>query len=169
MKATTAWLVAAALLLAGCGGTATASPSEEGTATRPALPSATEPGSASSLEEGSLAAETRIDEQGAVTFDVTPLDLDSPGDTIDFEIVMDTHSVDLGWDLAAQAVLRTHTDLEVQGAGWPVGTSHHHSGTLSFPARTAEGVPILDGAGTLTLLIRDTEVSERAFVWVLAP
>src|SRR5512138_3646623 len=38
---------------------------------------------------------TRIDEQGAVIIEVTPLNLGTPADTLEFDISMNTHSVDL--------------------------------------------------------------------------
>ncbi|HSJ55250.1 MAG TPA: hypothetical protein VLC52_16030, partial [Anaerolineae bacterium] len=37
----------------------------------------------------------RTDQGGNVTFEVTPLNLGSSADTVEFEVVMDTHSVDL--------------------------------------------------------------------------
>jgi hypothetical protein len=55
---------------------------------------------------------TRTDTQGAVEFVVTPPDLDVPGETLDFDVSMNTHLVDLGWDLASQSTLSTDTGLE---------------------------------------------------------
>jgi hypothetical protein len=78
---------------------------------------------------------------------------------------MNTHSVNLGWDLAAQSMLMTDTGLAVQGQTWPVGTGHHYAGTLNFPAQTADGASLLAGAKRLTLTISDTDVAERVFVW----
>ncbi len=163
MKMPVLALMAAGLLLGGC--RTTAEPTVGlATATRTSVPSATAP--ANPPEPGALSeADTRIDEQGMVVFEVTPLNLGSPGDTLDFAVAMNTHSVDLGWDLAAQSVLQTDTGLEVGGIGWPVGSGHHYEGTLSFPGRTADGAPFLDGATVLTLVIRDTDVPERTFVW----
>ncbi len=160
MKTTALFLVLIPVL-AGC----TRAPSVNlvpGTATRTAVPSAT---AAVTVEEAK--GPTRTDEQGAVVFEVTPLNLDSPGETLDFEVVMNTHSVDVGWDLAALAVLRTDSGLEVQATSWPIGSGHHYGGTLSFPATAADGEQILDGAAVLTLTIRDTDVPERVFVWDL--
>ena len=111
---------------------------------------------------------SRSDLQGSVEFTVTPLNLASPAETLEFEVVMDTHSVDLAWDLAAQSTLKTDTGLEVQGQSWPLGNGHHYEGALTFPVTTAEGRPLLDGAKSLTLTIRDTDVNERVFVWELS-
>ena len=110
----------------------------------------------------------RTDSQGAVEFVVTPLNLTTPGETLDFDVSMNTHSVDVSWNLAAQSVLKTDTGLEVKGLSWPVGSGHHYQGTLTFPAKTAEGKTLLDGATTLTLTLRDTDVPERVFVWELS-
>lgn len=110
----------------------------------------------------------RTDSQASVEFVVTPLNLTAPGETLDFDVSLNTHSVDLSWDLAAQSVLSTDTGLEVKGASWPVGGGHHYEGTLSFPAKTADGKPLLDGAKTLTLTIRDAAAPARVFVWALS-
>lgn len=110
----------------------------------------------------------RTDSQGSVEFVVEPLNLTSPGETVEFEVTMDTHSVDLSWDMAAQSVLATDTGLEVQGLSWPGGSGHHVEGKLTFPAMTAGGQPLLDGAKTLTLTIRDAGAAERVFTWELS-
>ena len=78
---------------------------------------------------------------------------------------MDTHSANLGWNLAAQSTLATDTGREVQGQTWPVGSAHHYAGTLRFPAQTADGASLLSGAKRLTLTISDTDVAKRVFVW----
>lgn len=136
----------------------------------PTPPNATAVGvSIEVVPNDSVDALARSDDQGAVGFVVTPLNLDGPGDTIDFDVTMTTHSVDLAWDLAAQSRLVVDTGLEVSGQSWPVGSGHHYEGTLSFPATTADGQGLLDGAGSLTLIISGTDVAERIFVWDLAP
>lgn len=112
---------------------------------------------------------TRTDTQGAVEFTVTPLNLQASATTLEFQVVMDTHSVDLSWDLAAQSVLKTDTGLEVNGSQWMAGSGHHYENTLFFPAQTQDGQPLLAAAQTLTLVIRNTDVPERAFVWELNP
>jgi hypothetical protein len=110
----------------------------------------------------------RADSQGAVKFVVTPLNLAASGETLDFDVSMNTHSVSVSWDLAAQSVLKTDTGLEMKGLSWPVGGGHHYGGTLTFPAKTPDGKALLEGAQTLTLTIRDTDVPERVFVWELS-
>lgn len=110
----------------------------------------------------------RGDSQSGVEFVVTPLNLAAPGGALDFDVSMNTHSVDLSWDLAAQSTLTTDTGLEVRGLSWPVGGGHHYEGVLSFPATTADGKSLLDGAKTLTLTIRDAGAPERIFQWELS-
>jgi hypothetical protein len=109
----------------------------------------------------------RTDNQGAVTFSVQPLNLYSPGDSMNFEVSMNTHSVDLSMDLATLAILTTDNGASVSGLSWdaPAG-GHHVSGTLSFPASNA-GKPILDGAAKLTLIIKNIDAPERTFTWDL--
>ncbi len=131
----------------------------------PSIPATTAPRASSATGDSTL---TRSDEQGAVSVAVTPLSLDPTSDTLDFSVDLSTHSVDLSWDLASRATLSTDTELQVAGASWPVGSGHHVEGTLSFPARTADGRALLEGARTLTLTLRDTDVAERTFVWALA-
>jgi len=162
VKTTALFLVLIPISLAGCAGAASDDPVRAGTATRTVVPSAT----AAAIVEPA-AGPTRTDDQGAVVFAVTALNLDSAGATLDFEVVMETHSVDLGWDLAALAVLRTDSGQEVQATAWPIGSGHHYSGTLSFPSTQSDGEPILDGALVLTLSILGTDVPERVFVWEL--
>jgi hypothetical protein len=72
----------------------------------------------------------RTDEQGAVVFQVTPLDLTNPTDTLDFDVAMNTHSVDLGIDLAPLSTLMTDTGLTLQATKWDApGGCHHVDGT----------------------------------------
>lgn len=111
---------------------------------------------------------SRSDGQGSVEFAVTPLNLGDPGETLDFEVSMNTHSVDLAWDLASLSTLRTDTGLEVHGLSWPVSSGHHVGGVLRFPAQV-DGRALLDGATEITLVIRDAGAPERVFTWVLSP
>ena len=137
----------------------------------PAAPSATSPSAAAAQPNpaGSTSGPTREDTQGAVTFEITPLNLLEPGATLDFAVDLTTHSVDLAWDLAELSTLTTDTGLRVASQAWPRSEGHHVEGVLSFPTETAEGRSLLAGARTLTLTIRDTDVAERTFVWNLSP
>lgn len=110
---------------------------------------------------------TRADEQGAVTVTVTPLNLTGPADNLNFEIVLDTHSVELDMDLTTLATLSTDTGVSVTPTSWDGSTGGHHvSGVLSFPTALA-GTPVLQNAARLTLTIRDVDAPARTFVWEL--
>ena len=157
-KCTVPLLVLFALVLAACSPAAT--PTE--------IPKQSEGGAQTSAPPGQAnAALARSDEQNSVEFVITPLNLNAPGDTLNFDVSLNTHSVDLSWDLAAKSALTTDTGLEVEGLSWPVGGGHHYEGTLTFPAETADGTSLLDGAKTLTVTIRDAGAAERVFVWEL--
>lgn len=110
----------------------------------------------------------RTDSQGSVEFVITPLNFATPGETLDFNVVMDTHSVDLSWDLAAQSMLTTNTDLEVKGLSWLAGSGHHYENTLAFPTKTADGKLLLADATKLTLTFRDAAAPIRVFEWEIA-
>jgi hypothetical protein len=106
-----------------------------------------------------------IDEQGAVTVEVTPLNLENASETLDFKIALNTHSVDLSMDLAALATLTTDTGKVIQATSWdaPLG-GHHVSGTLSFPA-IVDGVSVLDSSLKITLSLVNVDAPERVFTW----
>ncbi len=131
-------LLLLALALAACGGQAAA------------LPAPTQP----------AADLSRTNEGGAVTFVVTPRDLDASSGTLDFDVSMNTHSVDLGFDLAKMAVLKTDTGAQIAPSAYQGGSGHHVRGMLSFPAAPAAG------ARTLTVVITNVAgVAERTFTW----
>jgi hypothetical protein len=115
---------------------------------------------------GAWPTEAQTDQQGAVTVVVRPLNLAAPGATLDFEVILDTHSVDLSMNLAELATLTDGSGREVQATLWeaPLG-GHHVSGTLSFPATTTGGDELLAGSSQITLIVRDVGVAERRFVW----
>jgi hypothetical protein len=107
----------------------------------------------------------REDSQGAVVVIITPLNLDNPGETLDFDVKMDTHSVDLSMDLSTLSFLTNDIGLTVQPVKWdaPMG-GHHVAGTLTFPS-SADGVSFLDGVKTMTLTIKNVDVPLRTFTW----
>ncbi len=88
-----------------------------------------------------------------------------------FTVEMDTHTVNLdSYDLRQLAVLRTDQGQQIQPSGWnaPPG-GHHRTGTLTFPATTASGTPVI-GPKTrmLELIIRKVSgIPERNFRWTL--
>jgi len=110
---------------------------------------------------------TRTESQGEVTLKITPLNLENPGDTLQFKVVMDTHLVELDMDLATLATLTTDTGLTLQPTLWdaPKG-GHHAEGTLTFPA-SLDGKSVLDDAKQLTLTISNVDNATGIFTWNL--
>lgn len=110
----------------------------------------------------------KSDEQGAVTIEVTPTNLENPGDAVIFEITMNTHSVDLSMDLAQLAVLSTDTGKTVQATLWDAPRGGHHvEGKLSFPA-TIDGSDLLEGAKSVTITISNVDAPARIFTWSIS-
>ncbi|MDP1548294.1 MAG: hypothetical protein Q8L87_19950 [Anaerolineales bacterium] len=110
---------------------------------------------------------TRMDDQGAIIFEVTPLNLDQTGESLEFNIVLTTHSIDLSMDLATTATLTTDTGVSVTSTLWDAPRGGHHvEGKLIFPA-TLNGTSILDSATKLTITITDVDVPTRIFEWEL--
>jgi len=89
------------------------------------------------------------------------------GSALAFEVVMDTHSVDLDqYDLGKLAVLRDDTGKEYSPAAWQSAPGgHHRTGTLSFPA--PEGLA-QGKVRSIQLVIRQVAgVAERVLEWQL--
>jgi len=150
-------LVIGALALVGCGNQAqaTSTPLSQPAPLVQPEPLAQQPGA------GDL---TRTNDGGAVTFTVKPLNLgDAQAPTVDFEVAMNTHSVDLAFDLSRLSLLKTDTGVEAAASVWSgPGGGHHVSGILSFPADK------VTNARSLTLIIKDVSgVPERTFNWEL--
>lgn len=155
-------------VLAGCGPRAEArAPETQALPTGTALPTRT-PASASAASEAGSSS-TRSDNQGAVVVEITPVDLKTSADTLAFDISLNTHSVDLSMNLAAEATLATDTGRSVNGLSWdaPAG-GHHVAGTLTFPA-SIDGTRLLAGASKVTLTIKGLDAPERVFTWDLNP
>ena len=120
--------------------------------------------SASAAPAATLASEdvTQTNDEAMVTVEVTPLNLsDQSAATLDFKIALNTHSVDLGYDLTQIATLSNDAGEKVQPTQWdgPTGGGHHRAGPLSFPEFKNRGQ-----AWTLTLR-GIADVPERAFTW----
>lgn len=142
------------LILAACSATPAPLPSD------PAPVSASPSDSATQFDSA-----MRTDGQGAIIFEVTPLNLNAPANTLEFDIVLTTHSIDLSMDLATLATLTTDTGLTVQATLWDAPRGGHHvEGKLIFPV-TVNGKSILDGATKLTLSIVNVDAPSRLFEW----
>jgi len=110
---------------------------------------------------------TRTDEQGVVMFAVTPLNLETASDTLEFNVSMNTHSVDLSMDLAQLSTLTTDTGITIQPIKWDAARGGHHGGgNLIFPT-TQNGKSILEGASKLTITIVNVDAASRVFEWEL--
>lgn len=153
-------LLILALILAAC------APAQDTSLQTDPLPaSVSTPSAPSQAEAGDL---TRIDQQGAVTVEVTPLNLEDPSTQLEFDVVLDTHSVDLSMDLATLATLTTDTGITVQATLWDAPRGGHHvAGKLIFPV-TNDGRSILEGATKLMLTIVGVDASSRVFEWQLS-
>jgi YVTN family beta-propeller protein len=107
---------------------------------------------------------TQVNNQGAVTIAITLLNLQGSDTTLDFQVVLDTHAVDLDYDLAELAVLRDSQGNEYLPAAWdgPQG-GHHVSGILRFDGRTTI---LAAGSTYLELEVRDVaRIPSRLFRW----
>jgi hypothetical protein len=109
----------------------------------------------------------QIDEQGAIAVEVSRPSFNASTGAVEFEVDLNTHSVDLVMDLAALSTLSTDNGISVGAASWdaPRG-GHHTSGTLSFSLPSDAG-SLFQSAGKLTLTINDLEVPSRVFEWEL--
>ena len=107
------------------------------------------------------------DTQGAVTILIKPINLDNPGQTLDFDVKMDTHSIDLGMDISKLSTLSIDSGKTVEAVKWnaPMG-GHHVEGTLSFPA-IIDGMPLLENSEEITIRIIDVDAPARIFKWNL--
>ena len=145
--------------LAACG--------SEPAAQLPVVAEAEEAASESTAPEETAVLDTAVDEQGAVSVAVTPIDLSQAAATLAFEVTMNTHSVELSMDLAELATLTTDNGRTVSPTLWDaVPGGHHVSGVLTFPA-VVEGTAVLEGATDLTLTITGVDSPSRTFTWSL--
>ncbi len=140
------------------------------TGTMPGMNHSGMTGAAPAANLAAPGADTRTSEAGGVTVEIAPLNLDDPqAAALNFSVAMNTHSVDLGVDLAQLATLRAGGQ-EVKATEWqtPAGGGHHVTGTLVFPATDSQGQPLLEGATSLTLMVRDLAGTPlRTFTWML--
>lgn len=103
----------------------------------------------------------KIDDQGDVVVTVRPLAM-SPDGGPRFDIILDTHTIELDTDLMVNTRLLAD-DREYQPLAWdgdPPG-GHHRQGTLTFP-------PLAKIPDTVTLQIKNVgAVDARIFSWTV--
>lgn len=120
------------------------------------------PSNAPQRSASSSAFETKNNSGGSVDVAVTPQQLDV-GQPMAFEIVMNTHSVDLSDDMTQIIILRDDKGKEYNPTAWDGGEpgGHHRSGVIKFAALTSK-------SKSVDLVIKGlAKVSERTFHWDL--
>ena len=114
--------------------------------------------------QGSAAAlPARVSSERGVTVTVKPGSFARDATTWNFEIVLDTHSQDLGDDLVKSAVLVDGEGRQYAPAGWDGAApgGHHREGVLRFN-------PVSPSPQAIELQIRRPgEASPRVFRWQL--
>lgn len=152
--------VLAVLLLASCAGQQSDGETRPSVSTAQPNPSTTETGQPST---SGWDLSSRRNDAGRVVIDVQPLKLNDDQETWEFAVALNTHSVDLAFDMTEVSVLRCDQDQEYTPTVWegPGPGGHHRSGVLKFAA--------LDHSTSFVeIIIRDVaEVPERVFRWDL--
>lgn len=116
----------------------------------------------SSVSETQQKWESKIDDQASITVTVTPSDLGMESKEWKFDIVMNTHSVELDQDMAKVAVLIDDSSKEYSPVRWegaPAG-GHHREGILIFNRITS-------APKSVELKISDIGGVVRTFNWQL--
>lgn len=102
----------------------------------------------------------QTDEQGEVTVEVTPLLLQA-GKDAKFEVVLDTHSVELSYNLMEAASLIDNQGKQYKPISWSGGSGGHHlSGELVFPS-------LSNKIKSAQLIIANISGFDRKFTWRL--
>ncbi|MDO9122194.1 MAG: hypothetical protein Q7U31_10435 [Anaerolineaceae bacterium] len=108
---------------------------------------------------------TQSDSQGAISVEITPENLKTIGDTMVFDVSLNTHSIDLSMDLAQLSTLTTDTGKVIQATNWDATRGGHHvSGKLVFNT-VLDGNNLLDGVKSFTITINSLDVPSRQFSW----
>ena len=105
--------------------------------------------------------ESKIDNQASVTVTVTPTLLGEKSGEWKFDVVMDTHSVELDQDMTKVAILINEQGKEYKAQSWdgPTG-GHHREGILTFSKITPT-------PKSVELKISDIGGVVRTFNWQL--
>jgi len=107
--------------------------------------------------------ESKVDEQASVTVTITPSNLLFDSKEWTFDVVLNTHSVELDQDMTKIIVLVDDSNNEYKPLRWE-GTEaggHHRKGVLIF-------APITPYPQHLNLIIKDIGNVKRSFAWILA-
>ncbi len=102
---------------------------------------------------------TEASNKAAVTVQVTPETL-NPGSPAVFKVEMNTHSVDLNYDIVNLAQIADDSGITYKPTSWTGGKGGHHiEGILTFPS--------LARSKKITLIIRGIDNESRIFSWNL--
>jgi len=119
----------------------------------------------SSSPAGIISQLPQMNSEGEVTVKVSPKDLTQSAASWDFEIILNTHSVELSYDLTQTSILRDEDGKEYRPLSWegdPPG-GHHREGLLSFSV-------ISPKPRKIELIMREiSRVAERRFLWITQP
>lgn len=158
-------LVFAVLVLAACSGTK-AGPASDGNSSSNSS-AVTSNASAPASKPSNLNASGGLDPQtidgGSVTVQVTPIAF-KMGAPLEFDIAMNTHSVDLSDDMLKAVILRDDGGKEYAPTAWdgPEGGGHHREGKITFAGLNTS-------TKSLTLVVKNIAgVPERVYQWELA-
>lgn len=107
---------------------------------------------------------TRVNQERAVTIAITPIPTEGGATGAAFSVSMNTHSVNLDFDLAERAVLRDAGGREYRPSGWeaPAG-GHHVNGTLRFDDVDDEA--LREGTSYQIVITGVAGAPERVFRW----
>lgn len=115
----------------------------------------------SSVSETQQKWGSKVDDQASVTITVTPTLLSAESEEWKFDVVMDTHSVELDQDMRKVAVLIDEQGKEYRVLNWegPTG-GHHREGILTFNK-------ITPAPKSIELKISNIGGVVRTFTWQL--
>jgi hypothetical protein len=112
------------------------------------------------LFSGAFAFDAQTSDKNSVRVDVKPIQL-AAGQKVVFQVSLNTHSVDLSYDLEKASILQDNEGKAYKVSKWQ-GSSpggHHRRGTLEFP-------PLEGNPRSIKLIMKGiADVPERSFEW----
>lgn len=103
----------------------------------------------------------QFDNQGEVIVEVTPISLNK-NEQATFQVLLDTHTVELGYDLLKVSILIDDLGNKLKPISWSGGSGGHHlKGELIFPAISSK-------AKSVELTISNISGFDRRFKWKLS-